>query len=118
MLPWNNDTTIEKLILLRILSYIFQKLHQEVILALKIDRLERSKHLFTQFQQQQHYKKVWNMSKVNNKHGRKSFCNFEHVSHLLIVFLLLTLNIQMFVGKLFLVVNIIIQSLKMTRCFI
>ena len=58
VLPWNNDATIEKLILLRILSYIFQKLHQEVILALKIDRLEPSKHLLTHFQQQQHYKKV------------------------------------------------------------
>ena len=38
--------------------------------------------------------KVWNMFKVNNKDTCSGvfIINFEHVSHLVLVFLLLTLN--------------------------
>ena len=39
--------------------------------------------------------KMWNMFKVNNKDNRRSgvfIINFEHISHLVLVFLLLTFN--------------------------
>ena len=48
---------------------------------------------------------MWNMFKVNNKdtrrHWRRSglfIVNFEHILHLVLVFLLLTLNIQLLAG--------------------
>ena len=48
---------------------------------------------------------VWNILKVNNKDTRAQndamiIVNFEHISHLLLVFLLLTLSKQMPAGSL------------------
>ena len=41
---------------------------------------------------------VWNMFKVNYKNT--FIINFEHISHLVLVFLLLTLNMQLPAGML------------------
>ena len=39
-----------------------------------------------------------NMFKVNNKDTRTTIVSFEHISHLVLVFLLLTLNMQLPAG--------------------
>ena len=39
------------------------------------------------------------MFTVNNKENKVFIVNFEHISHLVLVFLLLTLNIQLPAGK-------------------
>ena len=49
-------------------------------------------------------KKVWNMIKITHKNvidvvSVFYFVNFEHISHLFLMFLLLTLNKQMLAGK-------------------
>ena len=46
------------------------------------------KHLPGQFQQQEHYEKMWNMFKINNHDARSPvfIVNFEHISHLFLVF--------------------------------
>ena len=55
-----------------------------------------SKHLPVQLEQQKHQKKAWNMFKVNNEDFETDIndliVSFEHISHLFLVFLLLTLN--------------------------
>ena len=38
--------------------------------------------------------KVWNMFKVNNKDSSGVFINFEHISHLALLFLLWTVNFE------------------------
>ena len=43
---------------------------------------------------------MWNMFKVNNKDISVFFANFEDISHLILVFLLLTLNMYLPAGKL------------------
>ena len=51
-------------------------------------------------------KKLWNMFKVNNKNNRAAswlrsgvfIVNFEHISHLIITFLMLTLNKEILAG--------------------
>ena len=56
-----------------------------------------SKHLAVQSQQQKHWKKLWNIFKVNIKDIRTTsmtsfwclYCYFEHISHLYLVSLLL-----------------------------
>ena len=58
------------------------------------------KHLLVQSQQQKHWEKLWNMFKVKDKTlERRHWClagvfivNFEYISQLFLLFLLLTLN--------------------------
>ena len=52
---------------------------------------------FIQSQQYKHQSNVWNMFKVNKKYTSTSLyfyiiVNFEHISHIVLVFPLLTLN--------------------------
>ena len=64
------------------------------------------RYLIVQIQQQKHLDK-WSMFKVNNRHQNGIIdCRsivftdiFEHISHLVLMFLLLTLNRQMPAGE-------------------
>ena len=55
-----------------------------------------SKYLPVQRQQQKHYKKVRNTFKVNNKDDRMASINFEHISYLFLMLLLLNLSMYLF----------------------
>ena len=62
-----------------------------------------SQHLIVQSQQWKHKNRVWNIWKVNNKYTRMTSCcsfgvfivNFEQISHIVLIFPLLTLNKRM-----------------------
>ena len=59
-----------------------------------------SRHLLVQIQQQKHQSNVWNLFKVNSKENKDPIevlsvifiVNFEQISHIVPVFLLLTSN--------------------------
>ena len=62
-----------------------------------------SSHLFVLSQQSKHQKKAWNMFKaaIKTPERRQSgvfIVNFEHILHLFLVFMLLTLSKQMLAG--------------------
>ena len=66
-----------------------------------------SKYLLAQSYQCKHKKKVWNMFKASNKDTRTTSITsfwgltvkFEHISHLFLVFLLLTLSVYLGTGQ-------------------
>ena len=51
-----------------------------------------SRHLPVQSQQWEHQSNVWNLFKVNNKDTRTIITDFGQISHIVLVFPLLTLN--------------------------
>ena len=59
-----------------------------------------SRHLLVQSQQEKHRDNVWNLFKINNKNTRATsltsfcclLCNCERISHIVLEFVLLTLN--------------------------